>query len=55
MKNEVLLLTPAKTFISYFLNSDQTKVTVSSGTAVNLKINLPMQGAYILEVNTEAG
>ncbi len=55
MKNEVILLTPAKTFLSYYLNSDQTKTTASAGTNVNLKIDLPEQGVYILEVNTEAG
>lgn len=55
MKNEIILLTPAKTFQSYYLVSDQSKTTVSAGTNVNLKIDLPQQGVYILEVNNEAG
>lgn len=41
MKNEIILLTPAKTFQSYYLVSDQSKATVSAGTNVNLKIDLP--------------
>ena len=55
MKNEVLLLSPTKKFFSYYFLADQTKMTVPVGTVVNLKIDLPQEGVYILEVNTEAG
>jgi hypothetical protein len=48
MKNEILLLTPAKTFLSYYLTSDPTKTTVAAGTVVNVKIDFPLQGVYIL-------